>query len=395
MPSVRRLDALLTAADWSNLHHAYGRAADTPIHLAALLSSDSSARTAAMQHLWSAVIHQDTAWTVTGEAAKVVAEMLFDERLDNGDPIRSNLVSFLVSVARASQSSAFGREELEKMAARDISSFLESEDEAAMYEDEEATDTFFTRALLGCIKVVPLLLTTMLRALDDPNPSVRACAAMGAAELMKIEALRRQSNGLELKLKHLAQAAEADERCALVLAIGDLGGNPKEFMNDPSPAVRMCAALAPTLASDPVAISELLCALEYHAEEIDGWFIEKPPQFPMCPRFKVVARLVEQVKNFDQMAGAAVSTIAVTQKMCVDNDWGPLMAAAFPDGRGQVETEGQRNFLEALVARVDLWDPKFGNANRWFKQAGLPNDHALCIDRLRQGRESLQAEPRT
>jgi hypothetical protein len=71
----------LDNADWSRLHHAYGRATDTPGHLRALLEEDPEARKKALSHLWSAIILQGTPWTATGPAALVVAGLLSDERI--------------------------------------------------------------------------------------------------------------------------------------------------------------------------------------------------------------------------------------------------------------------------------------------------------------------------
>lgn len=101
---------------------------------------------------------------------------------------------------------------------------------------------------------------------------------------------------------------------------------------------------------------------------------ERPPQFSMRPRFSVVARLIQQVKDFDQLANSAIALVGVTAKPCVDFDWGPLLVAAFPDGSGKTTAESQRRFLTALVKRSELWDSTFGNAFKWFRQAGLPYD---------------------
>ena len=70
--------------------------------------------------------------------------------------------------------------------------------------------------------------------------------------------------------------------------------------------------------------------------------------------------------------------VAVTAKICVDFDWGPLLAAAFANGSGRIKAESQRRFLKALVKNSELWDSTFGNAYNWFKQAGLPYDRKAC-----------------
>src|SRR5438067_1508734 len=143
----------LENTDWSRLHHAYGRATDTPDHLRALLQEDPEAREKAMSHLWSAVIHQGTPWTATEPAALVVAGLLSDERLDRGEPIRANLLSFLVSVAEAPEQAGLDMEELGRLAAFDIEPFLDSENDAALYGNEDAANSFFARAILDCMRV--------------------------------------------------------------------------------------------------------------------------------------------------------------------------------------------------------------------------------------------------
>jgi hypothetical protein len=85
----------LEQTDWKSLYHAYGYALDTPEHLRALLEKDSTKRRAALNHLWSAIIHQGTPWTATGPVALVIVGFLSDSRIDCGDlPLRASLLSF-------------------------------------------------------------------------------------------------------------------------------------------------------------------------------------------------------------------------------------------------------------------------------------------------------------
>jgi len=154
------------------------------------------------------------------------------------------------------------------------------------------------------------------------------------------------------------------------------------MMGVPPPASK----LAPSLAADPAAINEWLNALERHAGDIDAWFVHQPPQFSMRPRFPVVQRLLQQVKDFDRLVNAAIAVVSVTEKYCVDSDWGPLLAAAFPDGSGIIKTEAQRRFLDALVKKSELWDSTFGNASLWFKTAGLPHDRRACARRVKEAK---------
>jgi hypothetical protein len=268
----------LENTDWSRLHHAYGNATDTPGFLLDLLNDEPQARQKALEHLWSAIIHQGTPWTATGPAALVVAGFLSDERLDRGQSIRANLLSFLCSVAEAPEQMRVTEDELKRMAAYDIEPLIDAGDNEALYGSEDAANAFFARAVLGCIRAAPVLMRVMFESMENPSSHVRACAAMGAVALVKIRSLRGFARKVELKLLHLAQAAQdTDERSSLVLALGDLGYSPAAFLQDPSPPVRMCAALAPSLASDPDAITVLLNVLEHNAGDIDNWFVERPP----------------------------------------------------------------------------------------------------------------------
>jgi hypothetical protein len=375
--------AALENTNWQRLHHAYGRATDTPGHLRALLREDLESRERAMSHLWSAIIHQGTPWTATGPTALVVAGLLSDERIDRGEPVRADLLSFLVSVAEAAEQAGLTKTELDCMAAFDIEPLLDSEDDdEALYGNEDAANSLYARSIIGCLRVAPILLNVMLEGLTHGSPSVRASAGMGAVTLARTTSLRRHAKDIESRLLALAWATQShDERSAHVLSLGDLGFSPVAFLEDPSPAVRMCAALAPSLAADPAATAELIWALE-NAASIDDWFTERPPQFSMRPRFRVIARLVERVKDFERLLPAAEAVISVTWSSGVDFDWGPLLVAGFPDGSGAVRTDAQRRFLRALVSKAELWDPACGNADKWFKQAGLPYDRRLCAERI-------------
>ena len=370
---------VLENTDWSRLLHAYDRATDTPDQLRALLSEDPELRRRAMQHLWSAIMHQGTPWTATGPVSLVIAGLLADERIDHGESLRVPLLSFLTCVAEVAEQADADRVELERLAQFDLEPFLDADDDEALYENEEAADALNARSVLGCLEVSPVLMDVMIDALDHADPVARSHAAMGAVALAKTSRLRHRSGELERRLLALTESAkDTDERSALVLALGDLGLTPTMFMTDPSPAVRMCAALAPALAANEEAIDELIRTLERDAASIDGWFAEKPPQFEMRPRFAVVARLVRQVTDFDRLVDAAISVVETTDKRRVDYEWGPLLAAAFPAGNGNIENQSQHRFLSALVAKSDLWDPKFGNSWKWFKKTGLPNDRDEC-----------------
>lgn len=114
MPGMKIGWDAVAGVDWDGLFHAYGPAGDTPAHLRALTGGDADAQRAALDHLWSAVIHQGTPWSVTPPAALVVAGLLPDPALvrpvaytltesigDAPPPLRATLVNFLGAVAVA------------------------------------------------------------------------------------------------------------------------------------------------------------------------------------------------------------------------------------------------------------------------------------------------------
>lgn len=320
------------------LVHAYGFATDTPRHLAALRDGDDDARTAALKHLWSAILHQGTPFTATPPAALAVAELLVAAPPSDAG-LRARLLTFLAGVAEAARPPDHIRAELPTLAhaeGRDVDAevaALAAADESP-FEDEVLADALYARAVLGCAEVVPQLLSTATTRLDDQDGPVRVAAAYAAVECCRV--LGESPLWLAEKLATLAASAEPDERAALVLAVGDLGRSPREYLTDPHPGVRACAALAPGLAADEAATAEILAALADPAA-CDGWFGTPPPQIRGRMRFTLVAAIIERVRDFGRLLPAAVAIARIATKHTVNFDWGPLLLAAFPAGAYRID----------------------------------------------------------
>lgn len=367
------------AERFATLLHAYGRATDTPGHLAALRDGDEKARSAALDHLWSAVIHQGTPWTATPPTAAAVAGMLTDPRLAATD--RVALLRFLAAVAEACQPGADADlAALAHPAGRDVdaelAALLAAGDDETLWEDGELADAMFARAVLGCHEVQPAVFAAAAALLTDRDPLVRGAAAHTSTVSFRL--LDQPPDALADRLTALAAAAGPDERAALVLAMGELGLAPRQHLADPHPGVRACAALAPALAADDAATAEILAALVDPAA-CDDWFAERPPQFPARIRFTLVAAALDRVEGFDRLLPAAVAVARIAGKHSVNFDWGPLLLAAFPEGAPPDRLpEAPRRYLAALVDNDELWDPRHGNASLVFRQAGLPYDRAAC-----------------
>jgi hypothetical protein len=278
-------------------------------------------------------------------------------------------------VVKAPQQAGFREEELERMAAVDIGALIDAGDYEAIFENEATLNSYYGQSIQSCIRLRPLIMEVMFEGLGASSAWARSCAAMGVAEFVASGTYRRDVKDVVSRLLTLADATEnVDERSSLVLALGEIGFSPRRFLADASPGVRMCAALAPDLATDPAAITVLLDALENHAKVLDDWFVDTPPQFRFRPRFSVVDRLIQQVPKFETLADSAIALASVTTHYTVDYDWGRFLAKAFPDGRGVISTDAQRRFVRALVSNEKIWNPKSGNAERWFDLAGLPYD---------------------
>ncbi len=381
---------------WSDLYHAYGVATDTPRYLAALMADDRGVRAAALDHLFGAVIHQGTPWSATAPVALEVVRLLDDPNLDRATrhrrgadpdarPTRAALLDFLGLVGEAAD---YDVPELDLLAAayppdrsddvdRAVEAIVAGSDEP--WGDETVVSALDARAVLECRRIVPDLFGPVLAHLDHGDPRVRMSAANALRPLLRHPELAPNARRVRARLLAIADRADTDERAACMITIGQLGGQPREFLADPHPAVRACAALAPALADDPAATREILQALRDPAAT-DGWFRLRLPQFDGHVRFALVDAALARVDDFAALLPAARAVAKVASKYTVDRDWGPLLTAAFREpvrGNGSL-TEPQRSYLAALVANDELWDRRYGKAAHWFHQVGLPYDRIAC-----------------
>jgi hypothetical protein len=373
---------------WSDLYHAYGVATDTPRHLAALVDQDVQAREAALVHLFGAVIHQGTPWSATAPTALAVARMLDDPRLDVGEvgwPTRASLLDFLALVAEAADYDVPERELLAAAHPNGRSHEVDLAVEAILagsdepWGDEVVVNALEARAVLDCRRIAPEMFAAVLAQLDNADHRVRMSAANALRALARHPDLQEQRETVRAKLEDAAKRASTDERAALVLTIGQLGWAPREFLDDPHRGVRACAALAPALAGDPVATSEILAALQ-DPVATDRWFEVQLPQLDGAVRFALVEAALSRVDDFDVLAPAAEAVARNANKYTVDRDWGPLLVAAFPQPvlHSSELTDAQRRYLGALVTNDDLWDRRYGQPLNWFRRVGLPYDREEC-----------------
>ncbi|MCP3100805.1 hypothetical protein LZ198_18195 [Myxococcus sp. K15C18031901] len=379
----------LELTDWSRLLHAYGRATETPAHLRALLELEPRGRHAAMNHLWSAILHQGTPWPATEVVARVAVGLLDDPRLDQGAaPVRAALLGFLAGVLQVCDRAHDTEATLEHQARFDLTPFIEAGDDDALYDDEEASDALHAQSMLGCLRVRPIILAAVRDGLDSPDAARRVRAAMAfAAFAQSVPEPPRKD--LTTRVWTLARTTrDVDERASLVLALGDLGELPVEFSEDPSPGVRLCAALAlvPAQTPDDPSTRWLIELLERQSRDVDGWFGHKPPQLAGPVRFVVLERLSKHLREFEPLAGAAEALARASRREDADEEWGPLLAFALRGAEGRALTVAQQRLLAALVENERVWVPGDAKPHPWFNQVGLPFNREACAQALAQGR---------
>ncbi|MFF3598129.1 HEAT repeat domain-containing protein [Kitasatospora indigofera] len=360
--------SLIEDTDWGALEHAYGPAQDTPLRLLQLLAEEPEVQAEAMGLLDMSVLHQESLYSATAPAALFIAAILDDPRTlarhescfpwdDRSRPLRATLLEWLGQVA---DSAVHG----ERTGADD------GNDPAA---------TAAVRAVLGpvCDAVTAHLLA--------PDPAVRE-AALGAVTML-LEApdlAGRTVSATRILRNLLAESTDRRERAATVLTIGAWGADTTELLTDPDPAVRACAALAPGCIGNPQATQVILHALLEPATveswlpeptAADPWAADPLPQIEGRLRHALLAAAIERTDDFEELLAVAVACVPLCSNLTVGDDWGPLLAAAFPSGyRPEVElTAAQHRFLSALVDRDVCWRYTHLIAS-WFHDIGLPPD---------------------
>ncbi|MET9101535.1 HEAT repeat domain-containing protein [Streptomyces antibioticus] len=341
---------LLENTPWYDLEHAYGEADDTPRYLYRLLHDDPGERSEAFGRIDSSLIHQGYLYSATAPAALYISAILDDSRTGadfvspypwdgRRRPLRAALLNWLRAMARS-----------------------------CAYDEDDTED----EDIVACREVRPLVLDAVLPWLDDPQPAVRSAAVDAAAELLRAPGLAHRVSEAAAQLLPVARScADREERGTAVLQLGTWGEDVSALLADADPAIRACAALAPAQAGDPAATAELLAALT-RPRVADDWF----PGLHGWFRARLVAAAVERVATFEELLPQALAVLKVACDSTAEDDWGPLLRKAFPDGRrsGDPLTDAQRRFLHALAGHDDYWGASSHETREWLRSFALPAD---------------------
>ncbi|WP_411111017.1 HEAT repeat domain-containing protein [Streptomyces sp. c-19] len=372
LPSPR---SLIEDTDWTALEHAYGAAHDTPLRLLQLLDENPDVQTGALGLLDMSVLHQESLNSATAPAALFVAAVLNDPRTlsvhedhstwdDRPRPLRAALLEWLGLIA---DSAAYGETTDEN----------EEEDEEEVGNEPGVTEA--VRAVRGLVH------DAVSAHLLAPDPTVREAALGATTALLRSPDLAGRIAGTTRILQRLLdESTDRRERAATVMTIGAWGEDTTQWLDDPDPAVRACAALSPGCAGNTKAKQTLLRALLDPAA-VDSWFLEPTAADPWAGhslphiegrlRHALVATAIDRADDFEELLPVALASVPFSSNLTVAEDWGPLLAAAFPTGyqRGAELTPAQHRYLSALTERDTCW--RYTRLiTSWFDDVGLPAD---------------------
>ncbi|WP_431944819.1 hypothetical protein [Micromonospora marina] len=316
--------------DWSRLRHAWGRATDTPGHLAALESGDADARVAALDHLDIEVLHQGFPETATAPAVRAVTALLAEGRA-HPDTVES-LLEFL--------------------------------GDAAVSVTHLADDRYFAEILPDLADAVAEAYPVVLPLLAASPPDRALFRAENLVAIARMRSLADRREELAVLVLQWSERS-VEPQAEWLHCLGRLGVDLRDRLIDPDPAVRLQAALAHE--DDPRARELILAPLA-----------EPPP--PGVHQFALVAAAIRVAADFDEIAAAACQIAGRDSWAGFDDGWGALVRFAFPEpyARHRPLTEPQRALVRALVTNDQLWDPTNGSCRLVFQQAGLPSTRSAC-----------------
>ncbi|MFD3688162.1 hypothetical protein ACFWTE_25465 [Nocardiopsis sp. NPDC058631] len=379
---------VLRDTDWTRTFHAYGSGADAPQRLAPLLTGDPGERGRALDYLYGAILHQGTVYSATVPAALFVAGILDSPALDapaakpsgGGEPtpLRNILLGFLADAAEGALYCAVPEAQAppEPTAAeldRVYAALDSDDDEAVEVWEGPVMEALLYRVGPDMRAAAPVLYEAVHPHLTHADPGTRMRAVEAAAAAARL-------GGLDLDLSGAADMAESrDEGAVIVLALGQVGGDTAEFLTHADPAIRACAALAPSQAGNPAATDELAAALADPAGA-DTWFGTRPAFFPGRVRFTLARVLAERAAPSDaeRLLPVLRAMVPLSSTHVGAGDVGQLLRVAFPsDGKAAVDadlTGVQRAYLAALLDNNALWEGGVANFRVHLKGLGLPED---------------------
>lgn len=395
--------------------HAYGPSVDDKALLDALRQGDDRPQEpgepfwrAPYSFLTSALYCGGRLTPATVEGARYLVRTIGEPGFGGDDPtLRHAALWFLrdvagVALAGVDRAAALRRDEPE---VREwLAAYLREPRSVLDWTEADAPgEVLLAAARVDCFDLLPEVFAAVEPLLAAPAPGLRIHAASAAAMLSRHPDL--VAHRPRLLAYHLAECVSDDphHRASMLLGAGELDGVPREWLRDPHPGVRVCAALAPTLADDPEATAVLLTEATRNPAVIDMQAFEGMMALTVLPHAAAVLaeRLCRGVGDIDRLLPAAAASVPYgatyldageehrTEAALCE----PYLRVVFPDGLPSppAATPAQRQ-LAAAVARHDpAWERDFRSlpprdrylasrgAQAWdgtFSRLRLPNDRS-------------------
>lgn len=364
---------------WHLLFHAYDIATDTPGHLAALRSGDAGARAAAFEHLGSAILHQGTVWTATPPALAAVTAALDDPAVVAGrDPSLADLVGWLGVVLESVGWIEFPDPAPAPPSPEEVGEFMAAfADEEADFGSSVA-EALMVHAVLDCRARAGAVAQVVTPLLEHPDVEVRTAAAgtlghalalapaarddVAAALLAPAAGGRDETAARILALRDAGADTSAwlDDPDPAVRACAALGVRTDEATQILLDALVDPAAVMAWFGEKPPQFP-MHTHFALLAEVLD----RDVPLARLRPAAEaLIARSTGYTADHEwgPILRAAFPDVQFTP-------------GVRPDPPRDL-TEDQRAILRALVANESLWDPTHGNANLARMRVGLPDDRA-------------------
>lgn len=391
--------AAVEGLDWSRLFHAYGPATDTPGYLHELTGDDPAKQAKALDHLYGAVNHQYSCYPATSSAVRVVGGLLEHPSLRRAiasgrESVLAGVLDFFDSVAYgAAMAAGGGAPTTTTLAWADLEV---SSDDVEGYFDAlaEGTGELFDDSPVGrmwewssadLFAALAELVDAVMPFMDDGDPGVALRAVYVLTRVGRTPAASHRSVELaDVFSARIAAADTRDERAALVVGVGELGGDTSRWLADADDAIRACGAVY--LPTEPAAAQCLLAVLS-QPEDLKSWFAE-PPWRHYGVRERLIEGLLERELTFAEMLPAALAIAETADPYFPDQDWGLLLPKAFPDVVFEPGVQpppprslddAQRAYLRALVNNDAIWEKTNGSARLARMRVGIPHTQAEVL----------------
>jgi hypothetical protein len=254
-------------------------------------------------------------------------------------------------------------------------------------------------ARVDCFDLLPEVFAAVEPLLAASAPRLRICAASAAAMLSRRPDL--VAHRPRLLAYHLVECVSDDayRRASMLLGAGELDGAPREWLRDPLPGVRVCAALAPALADDPEATAVLLTEATRNPAVIDMQAFEGMMALTVLPHAAAVLaeQLCRGVGDSKPLTGG--DRIGPVRRTYLDVGeehrteaalCEPYLRVVFPDGLPSPSPSAARPAQRRLAAEVARHDPVW---ERDIQGAVAPGQPPRIASRPCLGPDALTAAP--